>query len=58
MPISFITEIYNNPETYVDNHHKNIRVVSVDINLDIVQFASGGQSESLRSYKGASINEV
>lgn len=58
MPISFIKTIYDNPETYVDYHHDNIKVVSVDINEDIVQFASGGQSESLRIYKGARINEM
>jgi len=58
MPISFIKAIYDNPETYVDYRHDNIKVVSVDIGADIVQFASGGQSQSLRSYKGSSINEI
>ena len=58
MPMTFIKSIYDNPETYVDYHHDNIKVVSVDIYEDKVQFASGGQSESLNLYKGASIDEM
>lgn len=58
MPLIFIKSIYDNPQTYVDYHHDNIKVVSVDIYEDIVQFASGGQSKSLSLYKRASINEM
>ncbi len=55
MPISFIQQIYNNPNTYVDYTHPEIRVVSVDAGPHTVTFASGGLSSSLRGYLGGSL---
>ena len=50
MPVSFMREIYDNPNTYVDRMHPEIRVVSVDTNVHAVTYASGGVSSSLKPY--------
>jgi len=53
MPISFMREIYDNPDTYVDRRHPEIRVVSVDTYSHNVTYASGGVKGSLRAYLGS-----
>ena len=50
MPLAFMREIYDNPKTYVDRMHPEIRVVSVDSRNHTVTYASGGVGASLRSY--------
>lgn len=50
MPVAFMRGIYNNPGTYIDRMHPEIRVVSVDANTHIVTYAAGGVSSSLRAY--------
>jgi hypothetical protein len=53
MPIDFLRSIYENPSAYVDHHHPEIRVVSVDTEKHSVTFATGGQSQNLECYLGA-----
>ena len=55
MPMSFIQGIYDNPGSYVDRAHPEIRVVSVDTDAHSVTYASGGVTSSLRGYLGASL---
>ncbi len=50
MPIEFMRDIYNNPDTYIDRMHPEIRVVSVDTNIHTVTYASGGTNSNLRGY--------
>ena len=54
-PISFMQNIYDNPDTYVDRRHPEIRVVSVDTHSHTVTYASGGVKSSLRAYFGATL---
>ena len=55
MPTSFMRGIYDNPSTYVDRMHPEIRVVSVDVHSHKVTYASGGTSGSLRGYHCATL---
>ena len=55
MPIEFMRGIYDNPDTYIDRMHPEIRVVSVDANAHTVTYASGGVSSSLRGYLCATL---
>lgn len=50
MPVAFMRRIYDDPNTYVDRMHPEIRVVSVDANSHTVTYAAGGVSTSLRGY--------
>jgi hypothetical protein len=55
MPISLMQDIYNNPGTYVDRRHLEIRVVTVDTHSNTVTYASGGVKSSLEAYLGATL---
>jgi len=55
VPISVIRSIYENPHAYVDRHHPNIRVVSINASAHSVTYAAGGQSKNLRSFLKAKI---
>lgn len=55
MPISLMQGIYDNPDTYVDRRHPEIRVVSIDTHSHTVTYASGGVKSSLRGYLGATL---
>ncbi len=55
MPIAFVRGIYDNPDTYIDRMHPEIRVVSVDANAHTVTYAAGGVSSSLRAYLCATL---
>ena len=55
MPISLMQSIYDNPNTYIDRMHPEIRVVSVDTDSHTVTYASGGEKNSLRIYLGATL---
>lgn len=55
MPLEFMQGIYNNPDTYIDSMHPEIRVVSVDANTHTITYASGGINCSLRGYLCASL---
>lgn len=55
MPIAFMRGIYDNPDTYIDRMHPEIRVVSVDANTHTVTYASGGVSSSLQGYLCATL---
>jgi hypothetical protein len=50
IPVSFMRDIYENPSTYQDRHHKEIKVVSVDAVSHSVMFAAGGLSASIRPF--------
>ena len=55
MPVAFMREIYENPSTYVDNTHPEIRVVSVDSGSHFVTYAAGGVGSSLKPYLGITL---
>ena len=50
IPISIMKQIYSDPEAYVDKHHPEIRVVSVDIEKHCVAYAKGGKICDLSSF--------
>ncbi|PKO78124.1 MAG: hypothetical protein CVU21_04905 [Betaproteobacteria bacterium HGW-Betaproteobacteria-15] len=56
MPVALMRSIYENPNTYVDRAHPEIRVVSVDTGNNTVTFASGGTYKSLREYLNAKLS--
>jgi hypothetical protein len=56
IPISFLREIYNNPNTYEDRRHPGIKVVSVDIATHAVTYATGGVNANLSQYFGATLH--
>ena len=56
MPVSLMRSIYEDPNTYVDRAHPEIRVVSVDIGTNTVTYASGGTYKSLREYLNARLS--
>ncbi len=55
MPNAFMRSIYDNPDTYIDRMHPEIRVISVDSNVHTVTYAAGGVSSSLRGYLCATL---
>ena len=55
VPISFIRDIYDDPNTYEDRHHPGIKVVSVDADSHRVTYASGGVCAGLRSFFRATL---
>jgi len=55
IPISFIHNIYDNPSTYQDKRHEEIRVVSVDTHGHSVMFAAGGVCASIRPFLRATL---
>jgi len=55
MPISLMQNIYDNPDSYVDRSHPEIRVVSVDTHLHTVNYASGGVKGSIKGYLCATL---
>lgn len=57
VPVTVIKDIYSNPNTYVDRHHPDIRVVSVDTERHLVMYARGGQSKDIRKYLKMIISE-
>lgn len=50
IPVRIMRQIYDDPEAYVDNHHPEIRVVSVNVFTDSVTYASGGKSINISKY--------
>ena len=55
MPISIVRGFYQHPEAYIDNHHPNIRIVSVDAEQHRATYARGGMSADLSQYFRASL---
>ena len=55
MPVSLMRGIYENPCTYIDRAHPQIRVVSVDTDSHWVTYAKGGLGVSLRKYLNWSV---
>jgi hypothetical protein len=55
MPISLMQSIYDNPNTYVDRRHPEIRVVSVDTHLHTVTYATGGVKSNIKGYLCATL---
>ena len=55
MPISFIQDIYDNPDTYALRKNPEIRPVSVDTYSHTVTYAKGGVKKSLEAYFGATL---
>lgn len=49
MPVAFIRDIYEHPNSYIDHFYPQIRIVSVDANVHTVTYAAGGVNSSLRS---------
>jgi hypothetical protein len=55
IPINVIRRLYNDPGAYVDNHHPNRRVVSVDTLVDETLYARGGKKISVMKYRGETL---
>ena len=55
IPVALMRSIYDDPNTYVDRAHPEIRVVSVDISNHTVTYATGGAYKSLREYLNARV---
>jgi hypothetical protein len=53
MPVAVMRSIYDDPSTYVDRAHLEIRVVSVDTGVHKVTYARGGTYKALREYLNA-----
>lgn len=51
IPMIEIDRIYNDPLGYQDNHHPNIRVVSVYDNRDEVMYAKGAKTLDISLYR-------
>jgi hypothetical protein len=56
MPVTLMRSIYDDPNTYVDRAHPEIRVVSVDTGNNTVTYASGGKYKSLREFLHARLS--
>lgn len=50
IPIKVMIQIYNDVEGYVDSLHPNIRIVSVNAEINTVTYAAGGKSIDLAPY--------
>lgn len=50
IPIRLIREIYENPETYIDSRHPEIRVVSINVDTNSVTYARGGKFMDIGCY--------
>jgi hypothetical protein len=55
MPISIMRGFYWHPEAYIDNHHPNIRIVSVDAERHRATYARVAISADLSQYFRASL---
>lgn len=53
VPQSVIRQIYDDPNSYIDNHHPKMRVVSIDIRSNSVVYAIGNKSIHLAKYRMA-----
>ena len=56
MPVALMRSIYEDPNTYLDRAHPEIRVVSVDAGNNTVTYASGSTYKSLREYLNAKLS--
>jgi hypothetical protein len=50
LPIRVLRQMYEHPRAYPDNHHPEIRVVSVDTQIHRVGFAAGSIALDLTPY--------
>jgi hypothetical protein len=55
LPIETIEQMYKDPEAYVDRHHEEIRVVSVNTENESATYARDGKSLDLKPYFRATI---
>lgn len=53
IPTVVMQRIYDDPDTYPDNTHPDIRVVSVDIFSDRVMYKTGGGKLDIANYRNA-----
>jgi hypothetical protein len=53
IPMDAIREIYEDPHAYVDKHHPEIRVVTVNAASHEVAYGAGARSVSFRVYRNA-----
>ena len=53
IPMNVIREIYDDPDTYVDRHHPEIRVVTVNAATHDVMYGAGGKRLNLSPYRNA-----
>ena len=47
VPFELIHQIYNDPEAYPDRHHPRYRIVTVNVDTDIVTYAKAGKAIDL-----------
>ena len=50
IPIKIMRQIYSDPESYIDQRHPEIRIVSVHIDKNTVTYARGGKTLNLTPY--------
>ncbi len=55
LPISVMKSIYDDPNAYLDYHHPEIRVVSVDVAKDKVTYKTGGGKLDIAQYRNKTI---
>ena len=50
--------MYNDRDTYIDNHHPNLRVVTLDASKNTVMYARKGRQLGIRQYLKAKIDDL
>jgi hypothetical protein len=56
IPIAVIREIYEDPHTYQDRHHPEIRVINVDVETHAVIYGSGGRSVNIAPHRNSRLS--
>lgn len=51
IPTSLMQTIYDDPNTYPDNRHPEIRVVSVDVSTNKITYKTGGGKLDIAEYR-------
>lgn len=58
LPIALMWSIYEDPLTYVDHTHPEIRVVSVDAASHTITYAAGGKSVTIAKYQNIRLEQL
>lgn len=58
MPVALMQTIYDDPDSYVDRVHPEIRVVSVDTSSHKVTYARGGKFKLVGQYFNAQFSQL
>lgn len=55
IPTTLMKQVYDDPDTYPDTQHPDIRVVSVDISTDKITYKTGGGKLHIAMYRNGSV---